>query len=292
MLHRFGRALQVESHPGENRLNLRFRLGRGHAVELGAVEQVLPGRELLEETRLDANSIHHPLRGPWVVDSIDAEDARLALVREDQGREDADQRALPAPVRTEDTDDLAATDLQRDPVEGVDVLAALLGEPLLDVDQLQCVAIVLTHDRLLSHDPTTRPSDACENGHKKRLPVVAAPGASLLSNRVRRWFIPSTRRWVEQGGLLPEHTGAKRLTERSTGADAIGHPDAGHVTPLLQRAHPAGPGKQNGGRDGDRPGRRLRSIYWASNPMPTRANRVRSRRSLRSPRVETCVVLL
>src|SRR5215211_2043298 len=80
-----------------------------------------------------------------------------------------------------------------------------------------------------------------ENRGIKKAPGRFRPGALLLSNRVRRWVTPSTRRRVEQGRLLPGHTSTRRFTEWSTGADAVGHPITGHVTPFYGRPIPPRP---------------------------------------------------
>src|SRR6187200_1758212 len=107
MLHRLAGALGIESGPLQDLFDPRLGFGLGHAVELRAVKQVLGRRQLLEEAGLDAYAVHHALGRTRILERIDAEDRHRALIRLDQGREDADQRALAAAVWAQQTDDLA-----------------------------------------------------------------------------------------------------------------------------------------------------------------------------------------
>src|SRR5215208_6166077 len=131
VLHRLGSALAGEADVVENLLYPGPRLGAGDAVELGPVEQILHGRELLEEARFDADPVHAALHLLGMARGVDPEDLDLPTVREDERGDDSHQRALPTPVGPEDADDLPFPDRERDRVEGAYHLPTPLLETLL-----------------------------------------------------------------------------------------------------------------------------------------------------------------
>src|SRR5215216_1797805 len=128
VLHRFGGALAGEADVVEDLLYPGLRLGAGDAVELGAVEQILHGRELLEEACLDADPVHAALHLLGMARGVDPEYLDRPPVREDERGDNSHQRALPAPVGPEDADDLPFPDRERDRVKG----AYHLPTPLLE----------------------------------------------------------------------------------------------------------------------------------------------------------------
>src|SRR5918994_1242431 len=131
VLHRLGSALASEADVVEDLLYPGPRLGAGDTVELGPVEQILHGRELLEEACLDAVPVHAALHLLGMACSVDPEDVDLPPVREDERGDNSHQRALPAPVGPEDADDLPFPDRERDRVEGAYHLPTPLLETLL-----------------------------------------------------------------------------------------------------------------------------------------------------------------
>jgi hypothetical protein len=109
---------------------------RPEAVEARGVAQVLRRAHLLEEARLDRDAVDQPPHRPGVAEGIVAEDQRGAAVGQQQRREQADERRLARPVRTEDGDALAPLDLEVQPLErGHAALAAAVttGELLAQV---------------------------------------------------------------------------------------------------------------------------------------------------------------
>src|SRR5207237_145198 len=83
----------------------------GHPVEPGRVREVLGGRHLLEEARLDRDAVDQQADCTGLGEHVVAEHARLAAFVEKQGREQADQRRLARAVLAQDGDALAVVDL-------------------------------------------------------------------------------------------------------------------------------------------------------------------------------------
>src|SRR5947208_3246256 len=94
-LHRLVAPVRRESHPPEDLQDEVACLARSHAVVARRVAQVLGGRHLLEERRLDRNAVDEPAHCTRVPDDVVAEDLRRASVGEQQGGEQADERRLP-----------------------------------------------------------------------------------------------------------------------------------------------------------------------------------------------------
>ena len=80
--------------------------------------EVLAGRQVLVDGGVlagDPDQLAHHMR---VLLDVDAEDLGPAAVHRQQGREHLQHRGLAGAVRPEDTEDLAAADLEVDPVDG------------------------------------------------------------------------------------------------------------------------------------------------------------------------------
>src|SRR5207237_10362090 len=101
-------------------LVLRFP-GR-HAVEPRGVGEVLLRRHLLEERRLDRDTVDEPLDDALLLGDVVAEDRRAAAVVQEQCREQPDQRRLARAVLPEDRDAFAALDREGHAFEGREAL--------------------------------------------------------------------------------------------------------------------------------------------------------------------------
>src|SRR5581483_4094301 len=127
----------------EDRRDGRSRLRRTHPVEAGGVREVLGGRHLLEEARLDGDAVDQPADRLRVAEGVVAEDPRLAGVVDEERRQKPDERRLSRPVLAEHGDALAAFDAERDALErrhpplGESALLAVAPlELLVEVDDL------------------------------------------------------------------------------------------------------------------------------------------------------------
>ena len=108
------------------RAGLRAR----HAEEAAVVVEVLPdGERAVERVRL-RDDADLALDGGRVAPDVEAGDERPALRRDDRRRQHPDRRRLAGPVRAEQAEELAAADLEVEPVDGNEVavdLAELFG---------------------------------------------------------------------------------------------------------------------------------------------------------------------
>jgi len=103
-------------HLGEvhDLVELRCDLGSPHAEDRAAQEDVLPSRQIRMKPR------SHLEQRPHSALEIDLSRRRL-----DDARQDLEQRALAGPVATDDADDLAVRDVERDVVERPELLDGL-----------------------------------------------------------------------------------------------------------------------------------------------------------------------
>ncbi len=107
-----------ELEAGEELVRPGGQAGAREAVQMALVAQVLGDGQLLVEARgLEYDADRGPDRAGLGRDVV-PEDARRARRRGEQGRQDAEERALPAPVGAEESEDLPARDLEVDALEG------------------------------------------------------------------------------------------------------------------------------------------------------------------------------
>src|SRR5438309_10570942 len=117
MLHPFVATPDRETDAREDLRDLRARLTRRNAVEPSGVREILFGRHLLEERRLDRHAVHEPLDRARLLHHVVAEDRCAATVGQQQRREHTDERRLSRPVLAQDRDALAALHRERDALE-------------------------------------------------------------------------------------------------------------------------------------------------------------------------------
>src|SRR5215218_218383 len=161
MLHRLEGPLGGEADVLQDLLYPGPRLAGRDTVELSPVEQVLHRRELLEETRLDADPVHAPLHPLGMANRIHPEDLDRARVREDERRDHTHQRALPAPVGP----------------EGAHHLAPAFLETLLYVLHLQRVHSDPLPTLTTGPSPPASPRPRARSLRARRLPPARRAGA-------------------------------------------------------------------------------------------------------------------
>jgi hypothetical protein len=118
VFHRLAASVGREADSLEDRGDQIAGLSCGHAVVARRVAEVLGRRHLLEERRLDRDTVHEPPNRARVRDHVVAEDAGGAAVRQQKRREQADERRLPGAVLPQDCDGLTLLHHERDAVEG------------------------------------------------------------------------------------------------------------------------------------------------------------------------------
>ena len=134
VLHRLAAPVRGEADALEDLRDLGLAcLPRRHPVEPRRVREVLLGRHLLEEARLDRDAVDEPAHGARLLERVVPEDARLAAVVQEQRRQQPDERRLARAVLAEDRDALAALDRERDVL---DRDAAARADALLPADEL------------------------------------------------------------------------------------------------------------------------------------------------------------
>src|SRR5205085_1015806 len=133
--------------PLEDPRDLALRAPRRHPVEPCRVREVLLGRHLLEEARLDRDAVDEPAHGARLLERVVPEHASLAALVQKQRRQEPYERRLARAVLAQDRDALAACDRERDVLDGdasprADALLPA-DELLAQIVNLDCVHLLL-----------------------------------------------------------------------------------------------------------------------------------------------------
>src|SRR5207249_4795527 len=126
VLHRIAAAVAREADAAQDLRDLVASVRGAHPVEARRVAEVLDGGHLLEEGRLDRDTVDEPANGTRLAEGVVAEDPCAASVGQEQGRQQPDQRRLAGPVRAQDRDALAAGDVEAHASQGGDTAASAL----------------------------------------------------------------------------------------------------------------------------------------------------------------------
>src|SRR5436190_9291531 len=173
MLHPFVPASDREADALEDLRDRLLRDPRRNPIEPRRVGQVLLGRHLLEERRLDRDAVDEPLDRARLLDHVVAEDRGAAPVGQQQRREQADKRRLARAVLTEDRDALATLHRERDALESRYAPSPLSPASARRVAAEELLAQIVNfngeHDELLRFGGTRTRAG--------RLPTQAAHGA-------------------------------------------------------------------------------------------------------------------
>src|SRR5439155_8835833 len=154
-------------------------------VEPRRVGEILLGRHLLEEGRLDRDAVHQPLHWPRLLHDVVAEDPRAAAVRQQQGRKKPDQGGLARAVLAQDGDALAALHRERHAFERRDTPPppAHVRSRRIAAEELlaQVVDLYSEHFKLLRFGGTRERTKHLRN----------AGGARGVKNQPKKSFMPS-----------------------------------------------------------------------------------------------------
>ena len=108
-----------QAEPLKKLVGAALRIGLREAIEAGDHLEVLAAGQDLVERGVLTGQPDPAADLTRVGEDIEAGDLGAACVRPGQGREDADQRRLPGPVRAEDAEDRAFGHLDADASQGV-----------------------------------------------------------------------------------------------------------------------------------------------------------------------------
>jgi hypothetical protein len=193
VLHRLAAPVRREADPLEDLRDPLARLRRRHAVEAGGVVEVLGGRHLLEEARLDRHAVHEPADVLVPAHDVVAEHARAPAIREEERREQADQSRLARPVLAEDCDAFASGDLERHVRErghAAPAMAAVLADELLAQVARLDREDVGRNGRQLLHDGALPSNCGIRTCKKEARPGRASATDVLDTEQHRRASLP------------------------------------------------------------------------------------------------------
>src|SRR6266566_4321 len=126
MLQRLANAILRDTQSYQDSSNLRSRLRARHVIEPCCIEEILHRRELLEERGLNAHTVDDALHHALVLLNIVPKDAHVPGIRDEQGREDANEGRFPRTIRAQDAHDLTSLDAHGHIINGAHFALPLL----------------------------------------------------------------------------------------------------------------------------------------------------------------------